>query len=107
MTSGARKTAAQARDRDNGKRCRQAGPAEQRACRARVREERRRQAGPRWQREGRGERTGARTVADRWGSPIRQRGRACGPAGLDWTDWTESCISFFQGFSKGFSFYFL
>jgi hypothetical protein len=33
LTSGARETAAQARSRGNGKRCRQAGPTKQRARR--------------------------------------------------------------------------
>jgi hypothetical protein len=54
-----------------------------------MREERPRHAGPRWQREGRGERAGVRTAADRWGPPIRRRGRAraaslgwAGPTGL-------------------------
>jgi hypothetical protein len=71
-----------------------------------VREERRRHAGPRWQREGRGERAGARTAADWWGPPVRRYGRTRGPTGLDWADWAESGFSFFSEFLVAFLFIF-
>jgi hypothetical protein len=68
--------------------------------------QRRRQAGPRWHREGRRERTDARTVADRWGPPIRRHGRARNPARLDWADWAESVFSFSRDFLNAFLFIF-
>jgi hypothetical protein len=35
------------------------------------------------------------TAADRWSPPVRRHGRARGPAGLDWANWTAFGFSFF------------
>jgi hypothetical protein len=47
------------------------------------------------------------TAADRWSPPVRRRGHARGPAGLDWAGWAAFDFSFFQGIFNAFSFYFL
>jgi hypothetical protein len=61
--------------------------------------------GPRWQREGRRERAGARTAADRWGSLVRWRRRV---ALLGWTGPTglKVAFPFSRDFLNGFLFIF-
>jgi hypothetical protein len=45
---------------------------------------------------GERERVGAcAVVADRWGPPVRGRGRARSLAGLDWAGWAEMAFFFF------------
>jgi hypothetical protein len=61
---------------------------------------------PHWEEGGVRERAREETVADRWSPPVWRRRRAR-PYWLDWAGWAESGFSFFQGFSKSFSFYFL
>jgi hypothetical protein len=67
----------------------------------------RRQHGPTGQRE-RGRRRGLRgNAANRWSPPVRRRGRARGPAGLDGPVWAALGFSIFLEFLIAFLFLFL